>query len=150
MPYLFSYGSNSPRQLGERLDKSIRGQPAYVEGYLRAFRGWSRKWQGGVATLIKAKDPNGKTYGYITKVTEADLDILDGYEGVPTNYRRKTLTVTTNEGDEVEAIAYIATSKDRNQPSNAYLDAVAETISSFWSEGGRTITRKDITIRNPR
>ena len=144
--YLFSYGSNSPRQLAERLGHAVTGRAAFVDGYLRAFRGWSNRWEGGVATLIPGR---GKTYGYIAEVTPADLAVLDRYEGVATgNYRRQPLTVTTNDGDVVEAIAYLASSTEKNAPSRAYKRAVAETISAFWEGSSGPVTEEDITVRN--
>lgn len=144
--YLFSYGSNSPRQLAERLGHAVTGRAAFVDGYLRAFRGWSNRWEGGVATLIPGR---GKTYGYIAEVTPADLAVLDRYEGVATgNYRRQPLTATTNEGDVVEAIAYLASSTEKNAPSRAYKQAVAETISAFWAGSNGPVTEDDITVRN--
>ena len=145
--YLFSYGSNSPRQLAERLGHSVKGRGAYVEGYLRAFRGWSSRWEGGVATLIPGR---GMTFGYIAEVTPDDLAILDRYEGVATgNYRRVSMQVTTNDGETVQAIAYLASSSEKNAPSRAYKRAVAETIGAFWEGEGGPVTEADITVRNP-
>jgi cation transport regulator ChaC len=144
--YLFSYGSNSPRQLAERLGHPVQGRAAFVEGYLRAFRGWSQRWEGGVATLIPGR---GKTYGYIAEVAPADLAVLDRYEGVATgNYYRETMTVTTDDGDTVQAIAYLASSTEKNAPSRAYKRAVAETIGAFWEGSNGPVTEEDITVRN--
>jgi len=144
--YLFSYGSNSPRQLAERLGHAVTGRAAFVDDYLRAFRGWSQRWEGGVATLIPGR---GKTYGYIAEVTPADLAVLDRYEGVATgNYYRETMTVTTEDGDTVQAIAYLASSTEKNAPSRAYKRAVAETIGAFWQGSNGPVTEEDITVRN--
>ena len=146
--YLFSYGSNSPRQLAERLGHAVKGRAAFVEGHLRAFRGWSNRWEGGVATLIPGR---GKTFGYIAEVTPDDLAILDRYEGVATgNYRRANMQVTTNDGEKVQAIAYLASSTEKNAPSRAYKRAVAETIGAFWEGENGPVTEADITVRNPR
>lgn len=143
--YLFSYGSNSPRQLAERLGHPVQGRAAFVDGYLRAFRGWSQRWEGGVATLIPGR---GKTYGYVAEVTPADLAVLDRYEGVATgNYYRETMTVTTDDGT-VQAIAYLASSAEKNAPSRAYKRAVAETIGAFWEGSNGPVTEEDITVRN--
>jgi cation transport regulator ChaC len=145
--YLFSYGSNSPRQLAERLGHAVKGRAAFVEGHLRAFRGWSNRWEGGVATLIPGR---GKTFGYIAEVTPDDLAILDRYEGVATgNYRRANMQVTTNDGEKVQAIAYLASSTEKNAPSRAYKRAVAETIGAFWEGENGPVTEADITVRNP-
>jgi cation transport regulator ChaC len=145
--YLFSYGSNSPRQLAERLGRSVRGEGAYAPGMVRAFRGQSRTWGGGgVATLLC--EAGGKTFGYITEVTPADLALLDRYEGAPRNYKRTKVDVVTEEGRKVKAIAYLATSTQQNAPTREYLQAVAETIGTFWSSpNGSDVTWRDIKVR---
>jgi hypothetical protein len=99
-----------------------------------------------VATLIPGR---GNTYGYVAEVTPDDLAVLDRYEGVATgNYRRANLTVTTIEGETVQAIAYLASSTEKNAPSRAYKQAVAETIGSFWKGENGPVTESDITVRN--
>jgi cation transport regulator ChaC len=144
--YLFSYGSNSPRQLAERLGHSVKGVGAYAPGMVRAFRGQSRTWGGGVATLIC--ETGGKAFGYIAEVTEADLAILDRYEGAPRNYKQTKVDVVTEDGRKVKAMAYLATSTVKTPPSRAYLEAVAETINTFWSNSdGSVVTWHDITAR---
>ena len=144
--YLFSYGSNSPRQLAERLGHSVKGVGAYAPGMVRAFRGQSRPWGGGVATLIC--EVGGKAFGYIAEVTEADLAILDRYEGAPRNYKQTRVDVVTEDGRKVKAMAYLATSTVKTPPSRAYLGAVAETINTFWSNSdGSVVTWHDITAR---
>jgi cation transport regulator ChaC len=144
--YLFSYGSNSPRQLAERLGHAVKGEGAYAPGMVRAFRGNSRTWGGGVGTLLC--EQGGTTYGYITEVSDDDLDILDQYEGAPRVYKRTPVDVVTQSGRKVRAIAYIATSSVKTPPTRAYLNAVAETISQFWSGAdGSSVTWRDITVR---
>jgi cation transport regulator ChaC len=141
---LFSYGSNSPRQLEARLGHPVVGQPAFIDGYGRAFRGYSQRWAGGVATLIPLAKT--QTYGFVTEVSGSDLAVLDRYEGVASgNYARASVTVMVN-GKKRPALVYLATSREKNAPSPAYLDAIVETISSFWSQG-RPMRRSDITIR---
>lgn len=134
---LFSYGSNNPVQLAARLGRPIRGTPAYLPGYKRIFRGWGRRWGGGVASLEPQKD--SIVYGYVEEVTEADLIALDRYEGVGIGfYRRQLLTVnivTPKNELQREVIAYICNETDENPPSRRYLDAIAATENSFWTPG---------------
>lgn len=135
MPLLFSYGSNSPTQLGERLDRRVRGEPASTVGWQRAFRGHSRTWGGGVATLIPK--PGKITYGYVEQVTPAELRILDRYEGVPQAYRRETIDVILASGDNEthQAVVYLSNSKTHEAPTRAYLEACARTVGAFWNDG---------------
>ena len=148
--YLFSYGSNNPEQLSERLEYSVRGaQGAYADGWQRVFRGYSRNWGGGVASLLRKS--GSTTYGYVAPVTAEDLDILDRYEGVRSgNYKRQQITVTTADGEEIRAVAYISRSREFNEPTKAYLRATAKTIGQFWSGSGGPVKVSDIPIRNPK
>lgn len=148
MPLLFSYGSNNPTQLGERLGRPIGGTAARLEGYGRVFRAWSKRWNGGVASL--EPDLSRTTYGYVEKVTEQELAILDGYEK---GYQRTPLQVQVAKGDgwtPKTAIAYICLNQTYNKPSRQYLEAVVKTINAFWSGDNGTVTVEDIPLRrNP-
>lgn len=147
MALLFSYGSNNPTQLGERLGRPISGRAAFLEGYGRVFRAWSQRWNGGVASL--EEDPSRTTYGYVEKVTEDELKILDGWEK---GYQRTPFQVQVARGDGWEtktAIAYVCLSKTYNKPSQQYLEAIVKTINAFWSDD-HEITVDDIPLkRNP-
>lgn len=148
--WLFSYGSNHPEQLSQRLERPITVQEgAFASGWRRVFRGWSQKWQGGVASL--EKKAGATVYGWATQVTPADLALLDRYEGVASgNYRRETIPITLQgSGKKVKAIVYIANSTQFNQPSRAYLEACAKTVGTFWSDDGRPVAVEDFAI-NPR
>lgn len=130
--WLFSYGSNHPDQLTTRVGPVDEMVAAYASGYRRVFRGWSERWQGGVATLIKAKHT---TFGYIARVTTAQLREMDRYEGVASGkYKRASVTVNTAEHGRVKAVVYLATSKTKSEPSRAYLEAVAKTVGAFWAD----------------
>lgn len=144
---LFSYGSNHPEQLARRLGRPIQTYPALADGWARVFRGMSRTWGGGVASL--ERKAGAVTYGLVVPVDEEDLRILDRYEGVPRSYRRKTVDVEAM-GQPERAVAYIATSREFNPPTREYLEAVARTISTHWTgHDGSRVVPEDITIRNP-
>jgi gamma-glutamylcyclotransferase (GGCT)/AIG2-like uncharacterized protein YtfP len=140
---LFSYGSNHPAQLSERLARSVTGHAAVLPGYCRVFRGYSERWQGGVASLEKGPCD---TFGYVAVVDERDLAALDRREGVPFAYRRKRVMVRVG-GAARSAVAYVATSKDYNRPSRAYLEAVAKTVGRFWLGRHGRVTWKDFPLR---
>lgn len=126
--FLFCYGSNNIDQLKERLGHEIKAFPAFISGYRRAFRGYSERWQGGVATLIKKE---GHTYGLAIKVNDHDIKKLDKYEGYPTYYTRKNLKVNVD-GKIETCVVYLSNSKEQNDPSKAYLKAIYKTVSTFW------------------
>jgi hypothetical protein len=146
--YLFSYGSNHPGQLAQRLGHPVMTLSAIVKGYQRVFRGSSRTWGGGgVASLLKR--PGGLTFGLAIVVSPRDLEVLDRYEGVPYAYRRQKLQVLIGDAQTPSrGLAYIAESPTFNAPSRAYLEAVAKTVSTHWAhDDGTPIDPEDFPIR---
>lgn len=128
----------------------MTGRSAYAPGWKRVFRGYSYGWDGGVASMDR--DADYTTFGFVAPVSIRDLSVLDQYEGVDSgNYKRRTIDVVTFDGKRLKAVAYLATSKEFNEPSEGYLAAVTETISKFWREpDGSKVTKRDIPVRNPR
>ena len=143
--YLFSYGSNHPAQLAERLEHPVLTLPAYLPGWQRVFRGMSRGWGGGVASIAKKR--GATTYGLAVQVTAADLKKMDRFEGVPFAYVRRRVELVV--GDEKKrGIAYVAVSREHNAPTRAYLEAVAKTSSAHWAaETGGRVRPEEIPIR---
>ena len=137
MPLLFCYGSNNPKQLAERVGEPKWTAPAFSRAYKRVFRGWSERWGGGVASLLKST--SRPTFGYVAMVSSSQLSVMDQYEGVGGGYYvRKEIPVVyvdpkTDERVSTKAIAYVATSREFNAPSDKYLDAVFRTIRPFWN-----------------
>lgn len=134
MKYLFSYGSNNPQQLAKRLNKIIdldKVIPVYYPRHKLSFGYFSKKWNGGVATILSSNTTKDKVYGYIIPLTKEDFLILDRFEGVHNNiYKQKTVNVISKDGKEYEAIAYILTSKysrHPTKPSDSYLSAIQKT-----------------------
>ena len=77
--------------------------------------------------------------GVVYRVTQADIDVLDGYEGYPTHYDRKELHL--NAGTEsISAIVYIAVPEmtcDGLRPAKGYLNhllAGREYLTSSYYE----------------
>lgn len=150
--WLFCYGSNNPERLGQRLGRTIEGVAAYLPGYQRVFRGYSRTWESGVASLEAKR--GAATYGYATQVTAEELEKLDIFEGTAIGaYRRQQFQIRLQEDDDrerrVRAYAYVSLSDTYNEPSQEYLEAIVKTINSFWTEDGEEITTDDIPKRNP-
>jgi hypothetical protein len=149
--HLFCYGSNSPQQLAERLGHPVQAFAAWAEGWQRQFSGWSRGWGGSVATLVKKR--GATTYGALALVNWNDIEgALDRYEGYPSVYDRQLIKVhcpDVKERGTVDAIAYLHVGiPAQGPPSRDYLDAVAQTISTFWSgDDGSPVTADDIPIR---
>lgn len=145
MTYLFSYGSNHPAQLAERLGHPVLTLPAYLPGFERHFVGWSTKWSGGVASIKKRR--GGVVYGLAAQVDEDDLLRMDRFEGVPFAYLRIRAKAVVG-GEPKTVVAYRAIDRTFARPSRSYLEAVARTIGAHWTgEGGARVTADDIKIR---
>jgi hypothetical protein len=155
MEYLFSYGSNNPQQLFERLNKKIDIIiPAYYPNHKLAFGSTSKNWLGGVGTMIPIKKNSLETnssnlhisrlsnydnvFGYLTMLSKDDLTRLDVFEAVKIGkYVRKMIEVITNKGETIMANAYFLTPKFidwKGPPSQAYLEAIFKTQSTFWKK----------------
>jgi len=138
--WLFSYGSNNPDQLMQRLGHRVSGiSAAYIKGYRLKFLGYSQRRRGGVAGLIKKR--GAEACGYVCLVSEEDLEILDVAEGVAGGYYyRATLPVLRDAGEEfetVKAIVYMPgprrlEASEHFCPSQEYLENLQKTIFTFW------------------
>eukprot|EP00966_Prymnesium_polylepis_P263388 6083815-Prymnesium_polylepis.1 len=77
---VFGYGSNGIAQLRERVQNpKLTFVPATLPGYARCFAGHSGRWGGAVASVIPSR--SSTVYGSVVNLTEAELRLLDGFEG---------------------------------------------------------------------
>jgi cation transport regulator ChaC len=130
---VFSYGSNSISQLRARVNNlTLQSYPGYINDYKRIFCNYSKKWDGGVATLIPKK--NIKTYGIIVYLTQEELEKLDSYE---INYRKELLEcylIQKNQEKEekIDCIVYVSNDNTWIQsPSQQYLTAIKVMLEEF-------------------
>lgn len=117
----FAYGSNMERVQMKRLCPKARFvSKATLLDYELAFTKMSTSWGGGVADLRPAK---GKVVeGVLWEIPEQELKALDEYEGYPSAYIRKAITVETPDGKQVEAMAYFVAKPGREYaPSKRYM-----------------------------
>ena len=126
---VFSYGSNSISQLRGRVNNSaLQSYPGYVDGYKRIFCGYSKRWKGGVASIIKKKYI--RTYGIIVYLSKEELKILDGYEQNYTKINIECAVLNHNNDNNkvlqiIECIAYQSDNHEWiNYPSQQYLVAI--------------------------
>ena len=126
--WYFAYGSNLSRQ-----QKSDRTGPIREErlvslmGYRIAFnkRGKDRR---GKANIVP--DANDSVWGIVYRCSPTALDEMDVREGVPHgHYRRESVCVCSESGDELQAIAYIAGDSfidDSLRPDECYLEIILQ------------------------
>jgi hypothetical protein len=125
---IFSYGSNSLKQLQGRLNNPfLKSYYAYTLNYQRIFCGYSQNWNGGVASLFPCN--NEKTEGIVVFLNKEEIKILDKYEK---NYSKAKITcnilyksLNKDFFIEKECIVYIANNNDFiTLPSMQYLVAI--------------------------
>ncbi len=92
MNRVFAFGSNmNLRQMFTRCPNATLRGPAVLRDFRIGFGGYSRRWNGAVATIVQ--DAGSRCYGLLFELTNADLAALDGFEGVPVSYERITVPV---------------------------------------------------------
>ena len=143
--YVFCYGSNSVEQLKKRVNNdNLIAHKAYLEGYVRYFAGYSKKWDGGVCSIKKTENEY-ITKGSIVKLTEDELSKLDKFEGalkdatpygrINNVYHRKHIIAKNEFNHPIECVVYIRNDSTWiKPPSDAYLKAIKNNLSPFWCE----------------
>ena len=153
---IFSYGSNSTKQLQKRVENlALTSAPAVAHDFSRSFCRQSQRWgAGGIATL--APDPGAKTFGSVVRLSEAEKVRLDFFEFGPPGtahppYRLEPLQVTIRgDAQPQPAFAYIANSTDPGSaaftaamtvpPHEQYLVAIHAMLREHYDMAGETIT----------
>jgi gamma-glutamylcyclotransferase (GGCT)/AIG2-like uncharacterized protein YtfP len=122
---IFSYGSNSAKQLAERTGaRCLTPYPAYLDNWTRVFAGYSKFREGGVASVYPLK--GARVYGCVFELTKQELDILDRYEP---GYTRssKYIQIRTPDGEikRIRCFIYIRDDqKFTHPPSIDYMRAI--------------------------
>jgi Gamma-glutamyl cyclotransferase, AIG2-like len=126
----FAYGSNLHlTQMRSRCPESALLQPALLEGYRLAFRGHSRRWGGGAATILPA--PGDTVPGLLYLLSAADLALLNGFEGHPHVYGHLPVQVLARDGARLEALTYQRLDGTPNAPSLRYFHQIWRSSKAF-------------------
>jgi len=109
----------------ERCPDSKPKSIATLPNYKLVFVGWSRQWQGGVASIKPFRGE--KALGVIYEISDRDLRRLDRSEGYPSTCNRLNITVFDERDEPLEAITYIkARQSEETQPSPEYLSVIRQ------------------------
>jgi gamma-glutamylcyclotransferase (GGCT)/AIG2-like uncharacterized protein YtfP len=137
--YIFSYGSNSSKQLKERLGGSFKIQRAYLDNYVRIFAGYSKYRKGGVASIHRKQGE--RVYGSITEISEEQLETLDQFE---LGYTRKKKFITLEDTKtRIKCFVYIKDDTTfKALPSIDYLKAIRKMLDE-----GKRANKSNILIR---
>jgi gamma-glutamylcyclotransferase len=122
--YYFAYSLNLKKQrMKEICPDSKPLYPATLPNYKLIFVGWSRKQQGGVATVQRSQ--GGKVPGGVYEISESGFRHLDVSEGYPQDYSHLKVIVFDEDGNPIEAITYIKTGREEeSKPSKEYASVI--------------------------
>jgi gamma-glutamylcyclotransferase len=123
--YYFAYASNLNRkQMAERAPDSKPRFIATLPNFKLTFTARPGR-QGGVASITPYRGE--KVIGAVYEISERDLKRLDGYEGYPTIYDQRKVTVWTETNESIEAITYIKIDQsNETKPSAEYLALIQQ------------------------
>ena len=134
----FAYGSNmdTVRMVERNIDFSQRIH-AILKGYSLKFNKVAYdNPKEGKANIVP--DEKGIVEGVLYDISESDLSNLDKYEGYPIHYDRIKVKVQLDDGQEVDAVTYIAQPdkvREGLMPSKDYLNrllAAKDIISESY------------------
>ena len=118
-----AYGSNmNLKQMALRCPTAEKIGIGKVQGYGLLFRGSP---DSAVATI--EPDPDRCVDALVWEIREKDEEFLDRYEGVPTLYQKKMISVVMEDGTKTEGMVYIMNSHYRfGIPSAEYYSAILQ------------------------
>ena len=124
LPPYFAYGSNmASSQMADRCPGAVRLGIARLPGYRLAFDAWSNRRGGLVADVLPT--PGSDVWGVLWQVTGDHAEALDRYEGVARGqYRRETVRVESEQGESVEAFAYVICNPGEEGPTTDGYQAI--------------------------
>ncbi len=122
--YYFAYGSNmDPCRMIKRSVCFSKREHAILEGWKLVFNKVSSRNSNEGFTNIE-REEGSIVEGILYEIECSDLEKLDRHEGYPEHYRRECVKVKLDNGEEVEAVTYIANKnrvKEGLKPSKEYL-----------------------------
>ena len=133
MPWVFLYSDLEPAALATTLGRApFVSLPASLPKYQISFKGKSRKWGGGLATLEKKS--KAWVYGSIHLLPPEDIKKLDSYY----SYFKKIVVPILIDAtqDKVKAETYIIKDATYADPSDEYIKAMLKHLKFFWGQEG--------------
>lgn len=160
--WLFSYGSNHAVHLAARLGvppASVHPHAATLHHHQRRFLGYSSRWRGSVATVVRVPTETGSAvHGTAVALTHDQLAVIDELEGAgrgpASSYALTAATFEVHElAERVEGVVYVmgvrrvavaaARPEDWRPPSADYLRSVYYTAYGGWGALGEPLPAAD-------
>ena len=126
--YYLAYGSNlNVEQMSFRCPDAVKIGTAVIKDYRLMFKGSKT---GAYLTIEEA--PGYEVPVGVWRVTGADIEALNRYEGYPTFYYKKAFNVLCSDGRRHKAFAYIM-HEDRplGLPGDWYIDVCLQGYRDF-------------------
>ena len=118
--FYFAYGSNlHQRQMKNRCPDSIPLARVKLNGYRLEFN--------RVADIVE--EDGAVTWGAIYTVSPEDIKSLDRYEGYPRFYTKIAVEVEDQQGEALQAFAYVMNVKGCKEPSDGYYRIIEK---GYW------------------
>lgn len=129
--YYFAYGSNlSFKQMLKRCPHSTFVAKANLANHQLAFTGYSSRWGGGVATIIK--QPGSTVWGVVYALDKDCLTKLDGFEGLRYKvYKRKNAVCRFTNGKKRSVHVYIREPRRWSHSNRKYLRTIIDGAENF-------------------
>ena len=105
----YAYGSNMDlAQITDRIGRCPQREPGTLRGYVLRFN--KQAWKKPGQAFANIEESKGEAApGILYDITEAELEIIDGYESVKfDHYERHSVLVETSAGEVVQAVAHVA------------------------------------------
>lgn len=127
----FAYGSNlNIQRIRQRIGRTPNARRVELAGYQLLFNKRGSETQS-FANITDEK--NGRVLGVIYECSESELKDLDRHEGVAgQHYTRHLVWVTTESGERLQAVTYIAGENficENLQPTDDYLQIIISGAS---------------------
>ena len=107
----FAYGSNlDEAQMRARCPSARRAARALLPGHALAFGGFSHRWGGAVASVVRAR--GREVSGLLYAIAREEVALLDRFEGSPHAYQRIVRVVVDERGRRRRAQLYVQPEED--------------------------------------
>jgi gamma-glutamylcyclotransferase (GGCT)/AIG2-like uncharacterized protein YtfP len=136
----FAFGSNlNHEQMASRWPAATPLATAVLDNFRLVFSGHSRRWGGGVATVLPFT--GAEVPGVLYTVSEEGLLELDRFEGAPTKYVRRSVRVRAPSGAAFDAWTYVRPVEPTEfvPPSPAYLNVLRDAYARLGFDPARLV-----------
>lgn len=142
-----AYASNlHPAQMARRAPHSPLRGTGWLRGWRLTFGAENRGWDGALATVVE--DPEHDVYVALWEMSDADVAVLDDWEGVGIGlYRKVRVRVSTMEGEPL-AWLYVLDDYEGGLPSALYVGMLAEAAEAAGAPEDYVATLRALPCRS--